>query len=84
MHNALYWMQKHKLHEILIQNPQFDDVTYDSSCSSGSEMQTSNLSCEISKTLNPEQQLAVQQIVWAQNSVPFIVYGPPGKLTTQN
>lgn len=67
-HEALKYMKQHGLFEILINNPEYKVFR--------NEHQGCN---SVEKThLNHEQNLAVNSILSLKDSVPFLLFGPPG------
>lgn len=71
--NALKWIKEHKLFEILINNPLFNEQTI---VSSHSEF---NLNFSAAKNLNESQIKAMQNILHKNNNpIPFLLFGPPG------
>lgn len=67
-HEALKWAKSHRLFGILINNPE-----YKISC------EPKELKYDDKEHLNEEQNLAVANILQLNSSLPFCLFGPPGK-----
>lgn len=67
-HEALKWVTNHNLFDVLINNAEYQRST---------PHKEENLVIA-TKNLNNEQNLAVQNIIASDDSIPFLLYGPPG------
>lgn len=75
-HYALDAMRDHRLFNHLIDNPAYDDIVKHNSNKNSDDFV---LSRDSMFQLNPEQQSAVENIVYAKNHpLPYILIGPPG------
>lgn len=76
-HKALKYMDHHKLHSLLINNPKYeshdDDVGDSISCSLNS------FNGKLAEGLNNEQKMAVKFISKSENMLPYLLFGPAGK-----
>lgn len=72
-HEALKYVKEHRLFQILIKNPEFKMCSKTFAVGQESK-RVSNIS-----TLNKEQNLAVNNILVLGDSIPFLLFGPPGK-----
>lgn len=81
-HYALDFIRDHRLFIQLIENPNYDFNDRDNSTS---DLDDIILSRDSMFQLNPEQQSAVENIVYARNyPLPYILIGPPGKRSIQS
>lgn len=73
MHNSLKWFKEHKLHRILVDNPVLNNI---SSIKPSSDFR---FNCELPKSLNEEQKLAIKYMIDAYcHPLPYVLHGPPG------
>lgn len=85
-HNALDFIQKHRLYDILINNPLYHTQRCTMSVQSSTTspyLSTASAQCSIDEIdeLNREQLQAVNCIVEGKNyPLPYLLYGPPGKV----
>lgn len=71
------WFKKHRLFDILINSENYNQIDHSIAESYGDQ----TFNCPFTNTLNYEQKLAVQHIVFDHNTkVPMILHGPPGKI----
>lgn len=74
-HNALQWVNHHKLFDVLINNPLMN-LNHDSYQNSSKNYK---FTCDIAEKLNESQKKAVHNIIHSRNRpIPFLLFGPPG------
>lgn len=72
-HNALNWINKHRLYSKLIQNPKFQNTR------DAIQFHKYEFNGKTTDYLNEEQQSAVENIIRLNSdSVPYLIFGPPG------
>lgn len=72
-HQVLKWLKNHDLFNVLIQNPEYKMFP-----------NRQNREYFEREYLNDEQNLAVNNILSLHDSVPFLLFGPPGKQNETN
>lgn len=68
-HEALKWMKDHGLFEIMIKNPEYKTF----------RKQRQECKYVERAYLNKEQNLAVENILALNDSIPYLLHGPPGR-----
>lgn len=73
--NTMKWVKEHRLFKVLINSENYNQIDH-----SIAKSTDQIFNCPFTNTLNHEQKLAVQHIVFEHNTkVPMLLHGPPGK-----
>lgn len=75
-HRALNYLERHKLHPILIDNKRYDSYERVDELV---ENLSGNFAGKMAEKLNIEQKIAVKNIVSSNSSLPYLLFGPAGK-----